>query len=419
MKLKYKRLGDYIKEINVRNTELNVNNLLGINIDKYFMSSVANIVGTDMTTYKIVKNGQFACNRMHVGRDKRLPVALSKQVEDVIVSPAYNVFEIIDKEALDPEYLMMWFLRREFDRNAWFYTDADVRGGLNWKDFCNMQLPVPSISKQKETVKEYNVLIKRINLNKQLIQKSEETARAIYKQWFIDFEFPDENGKPYKSKGGVMEFNNELDKEIPKGWNLEKLGNLINYKKGFAFQSNDYTISGVPIVRVSDFKDKTIDTRNCNYLDVDQAQEYSQYRLKTNDIIISTVGSWPNNPLSIVGKIVIVPELANNSLLNQNAVRLRATKTERQLFLYYRLIEKDFSDFILSGAQGSANQASVTLEHLFNFNVLIPSSEIGAQLYSSFNMLNKNIMIKEKENYFLESLKNILLSKIATLEDNL
>lgn len=235
MKSNYKRLGDYIKEVNVRNTELNVNKLLGINIDKFFMPSVANVVGTDMTAYKIVKNGQFACNRMHVGRDKRLPVALSEQAEDVIVSPAYNVFGIIDKEVLDPEYLMMWFLRKEFDRNTWFYTDADVRGGLNWKDFCNMQLPVLSITKQKEIVKEYNVLVERINLNKKLIQKLEETAQAIYKQWFVDFEFPDENGKPYKSNGGEMEHNLELDTDIPKGWRvgiLEEIVELIISHRG-------------------------------------------------------------------------------------------------------------------------------------------------------------------------------------------
>lgn len=232
MRSNYRRIGDYIQEINIRNTELNVNNLLGINIDKFFMPSVANTVGTDMTTYKIVKNGQFACNRMHVGRDKRLPVVLSKQINDVIVSPAYNVFEIIDKEVINPEYLMMWFSRKEFDRNAWFYTDADVRGGLSWEEFCNMQIPVPSISKQKEIVKEYNVLVDRINLNNRIIEKLEETAQTIYKQWFVDFEFPDENGKPYKSKGGDMVFNKELDKEIPKGWEVGQLQEIITFKNG-------------------------------------------------------------------------------------------------------------------------------------------------------------------------------------------
>ena len=130
MKSNYKKIGDHIREVNVRNTELKANTLLGINIDKYYMPSVANIVGTDMSVYKIVKRNQFACNRMHVGRDYRLPVAMSKTENDFIVSPAYDVFEITDTEKLLPEYLMMWFSRAEFDRNAWFFTDADVRGGL-------------------------------------------------------------------------------------------------------------------------------------------------------------------------------------------------------------------------------------------------------------------------------------------------
>ena len=147
MKSSYKRIGDFIREVNYRNTELKVTNLLGINIDKFFMPSVANIVGTDMANYKIVKNGQFACNRMHVGRDERLPVALSTSIEDFIVSPAYNVFEVKDTSILLPEYLMMWFSRSEYDRNAWFYTDADVRGGLNWNAFCDMKLPIPSPDK--------------------------------------------------------------------------------------------------------------------------------------------------------------------------------------------------------------------------------------------------------------------------------
>ena len=211
----YKRLGDYIQEVKVRNADLKAEKLLGINIDKFFMPSVANVVGTDLSVYKIVKKNQFACNRMHVGRDYRLPISMSKTDEEFMVSPAYDVFEIIDTDILYPGYLMMWFSRREFDRNAWFYTDADVRGGLHWKALCDMQLPIPSITKQHEIVKEYNVIQNRIALNQQLIQKLEETARAIYKQWFVDFEFPDENGKPYKSNGGEMGFNEDLEKEIP------------------------------------------------------------------------------------------------------------------------------------------------------------------------------------------------------------
>ncbi len=230
MRSNYKRLGDYICEVNARNVDLKATNLLGININKFFMPSVANVVGTDMSTYKIVKNGQFACNRMHVGRDYRLPVALSKSSEDFLVSPAYDVFEIKDTKTLLPEFLMMWFSRKEFDRNAWFYTDADVRGGLDWEAFCDMTLPIPSPDKQREIVAEYNIIIQRIDLNNQLIQKLEETAQAIYKQWFVDFEFPNENGEPYKSAGGEM-VESELG-DIPMGWKLSSFTKTFRFTGG-------------------------------------------------------------------------------------------------------------------------------------------------------------------------------------------
>ena len=247
MKSNYKQLSAYIRESNVRNSDGSITNLLGVNIDKYFMPSVANIVGTDLTVYKVVKNGQFACNRMHVGRDKRLPVALSCSDSDFIVSPAYDVFEIIDESVLNAEYLMMWFSRKEFDRNAWFYTDADVRGGLSWDAFINMQLPIPGIEKQKEIVKEYHTIVNRIKLNEQLNRKLEETAQAIYKQWFVDFEFPDENGNPYKSSGGEMIFDEKLEKEIPVDWKAMSFTSATQLRGG-----------GTPSTDIPEYWDGTI-----------------------------------------------------------------------------------------------------------------------------------------------------------------
>jgi type I restriction enzyme, S subunit len=214
----YRRLGEYIKDVKVKNRDLTSELLLGINVNKYFIPSVANIIGTDLSNYKLISKNQFACNRMHVGRDYRIPIALSDKEDAFIVSPAYDVFEIKDTAILLPEYLMMWFSRNEFDRNAWYYTDADVRGGLAWKALCDMQLPIPSIEKQREIVKEYKTIQDRIRLNEKLIQKLEETAQAIYREWFVEFEFPDENGKPYKSSGGEMVWCEELGKEIPLGW---------------------------------------------------------------------------------------------------------------------------------------------------------------------------------------------------------
>jgi len=228
----YKPIGDYIQLIDERNKGLKVKNLVGLSISKQFIKSVANTIGTDMENYKIIRQNQFACSTMQVRRDKKMPMALYTDSEPAIISQAYPVFEIKDTTKLLPEYLMMWFTRSEFDREACFHAVGGVRGSLEWEDFCGMKLPIPSIEKQLEIVKEYNTIVNRIALNEKLNQKLEETAQAIYKQWFVDFEFPNEDAKPYKSDGGKMVWCEELDKEIPEGWKLGKLNDFIAIKNG-------------------------------------------------------------------------------------------------------------------------------------------------------------------------------------------
>ena len=182
----YKKIGEYIKLIDERNKGLQVKQLLGLSISKQFIPSVANIIGTDMENYKIIRRNQFACSTMQVRRDKKMPVALLKDIEEAIVSQAYPVFEVKDEKELLPEYLMMWFERAEFDREACFHAVGGVRGSLEWEDFESMQLPIPHIDKQREIVAEYNTIQNRITLNQQLIQKLEETAQAIYREWFVE-----------------------------------------------------------------------------------------------------------------------------------------------------------------------------------------------------------------------------------------
>ena len=242
MKSNYKKIGDYIRLVDERNNGLKVKKLLGINIDKFFMPSVANVIGTDMAVYKIVKRNQFACNRMHVGRDFRLPISMSKNDKEFIVSPAYDVFEIKDTNVLNPAFLMLWFTRKEFDRNAWFYTDADVRGGLSWKSFCDMQLPIPHIDKQREIVKEYNVIQNRIALNQQMIEKLEETAQAIYKEWFVE----------------------EIDLEnLPEGWRVGNLTNIAIYLNGLAMQKfPSSTKTYLPVLKIRELTQGYFDSNS-------------------------------------------------------------------------------------------------------------------------------------------------------------
>lgn len=164
----YEALGRYIRLVDNRNTDNLTDRVLGINIDKFFMPSVANVIGTDLSRYKLLKKGCFACNPMHVGRDERLPVALFEEDDPGIVSPAYFMFEIIDTERLLPEFLMMWFRRPEFDRQCWLRTDGSVRGGITWEDLCRMELPVPSVDDQRNIVRAYKAITDRIALKRKI-----------------------------------------------------------------------------------------------------------------------------------------------------------------------------------------------------------------------------------------------------------
>ena len=169
---------------------------------------------------------------MQVRRDGKMPVALLEDIEEAIISQAYPVFEIIDTEVLLPQYLMMWFSRTEFDRQATFHAVGGVRGSLEWEDFFAFELPFPSIEKQREIVREYNLIKNRIKLNEEINQKLEESAQALYKHWFVNFDFPNEDGKPYKSFGGKMVYNEELDKEIPEGWIAGRIDEICDIEDG-------------------------------------------------------------------------------------------------------------------------------------------------------------------------------------------
>ena len=160
MKSNYERLGDYIQLVDVRNKDLVVNRLLGINIKKEFMPSVANVSGTDLSKYKIIHKGQFAYSAMQVGRDETVRVVMFTDNEPAIISPAYLVFEVIDSENVLPEFLMMWFRRPESDRYGWFISDSSVRASLEWDRFCEIQIPIPDIDEQREYVAIYKALQK-------------------------------------------------------------------------------------------------------------------------------------------------------------------------------------------------------------------------------------------------------------------
>ena len=405
MRHNYQRLGNYIKEVKVRNSDLKAEELLGINIDKFFMPSVANIVGTDMSVYKVVKKNQFACNRMHVGRDYRLPISMSRSDDEFMVSPAYDVFEIKNPEILLCEYLMMWFSRKEFDRNAWFYTDADVRGGLHWKALCDMQLPIPSITKQREIVKEYNTVVNRIKLNQQLIRKLEETAQAIYKQWFVDFEFPDENGNPYKSNGGEM-VESELG-EIPKGWEVISIKDFCTVMKSGGTPSRDnpdfWNSKDVPWLKTGELGNGII-IESEEYISEEGCKNSSAKKLPINTVLIAMYGEGKTK-----GQVGFLKFEAST---NQACCAMICDNLKKATFLYYYLqINRDeIANMANGGAQPNLSKALIEeLQILKPIDVVL-----NKHPFQEIINLRESIT---REISGLNKIKDLLLSKLATTEN--
>lgn len=183
----FRKLGEFIKLVDIRNSGGNISNLLGVSISKEFMPSVANIIGTDLTKYKIISKGQFACSLMQVSRDGGIAISLYKNAESAIMSPAYFIFEVSNNQ-LNSDYLELIFNTSEFDRAATFYAVGGVRGTLTWDDFCKMEINVPDIAEQERVVKIYNVINNRIKILNALNKNLEEQAQTIFKHWFIDNE---------------------------------------------------------------------------------------------------------------------------------------------------------------------------------------------------------------------------------------
>lgn len=401
MKSIYRRLGDYIQPVKVRNSDMKAKDLLGININKHYMPSVANIVGTDLSNYKLVQKNQFACNRMHVGRDYRIPIAVSERDVPFMVSPAYDVFEIKNPKELLPEYLMMWFERSEFDRNAWFYTDADVRGGLAWQAIEDMQLPIPHIDKQQEIVKEYNTIQNRIALNQQLIQKLEETAQAIYREWFV--EGVDLENLPEGWKVGQLEdikfstLGGDWGKDTP----------IDNYtKEVFCIRGTDMPTSNIG--QIGNLPTRYILPKNL-----------MNRKLEPFDIVTEISGG---SPTQSTGRSVLLTTeylaYLNKDVICSNFCRVIKSKENFSVFLFATIGYLYNSNVLYTYENSSNGVKNLAIDDLFKEqSIPIPDTETLNSFNKAFLKIYRHITIHGKENEKLTDLKSLLLSKLATVEN--
>ncbi|WP_336127107.1 restriction endonuclease subunit S [Mesoflavibacter sp. CH_XMU1422-2] len=222
--MSYKRLGDYIQLVDNRNVDLAVTNLLGINITKNFMPSVANVSGTDLSKYKIIQKGQFAYSAMQVGRDETIRLALYAEDEPAIISPAYSVIESKDIEELLPEYMMMWFQRPESDRYGWFISDSSVRASLDYDRLSDIEIPIPHIDEQRKYVALYNGIL----ANQKTYENSLEDLQLICDTYIEDLII----NEPAKTLGTYIqqadERNTDLEITFLQGVSTSK--KLINSK---------------------------------------------------------------------------------------------------------------------------------------------------------------------------------------------
>ncbi|MCI7396941.1 MAG: restriction endonuclease subunit S [Spirochaetia bacterium] len=238
-----KKLGDFIQPVDVRNNDLSVTHLLGVSVEKRFIESIANTIGTDFSKYKIVKKGQFTYIPDTSRRGDKIGIALLTDYDEGLVSNIYTVFEITDTSKLLPEYLMLWFSRPEFDRYARYKSHGSVREIFDWDEMCRVELPVPPLNEQQKIVDTYNAITNRIQIKQKINENLEKTAQAIYRKMFIE----EANEKWEKRKlGTLVEIKRGgsprpiQDYIQPSGYRWLKISDATASKNPFIFKTEEY-----------------------------------------------------------------------------------------------------------------------------------------------------------------------------------
>ena len=366
----YKILGNYIRLVDERNKNLAVTKLLGVSISKKFIPSIANIVGTDLSNYKIVRTGQFAYGPVTSRNGEKISIAYLDE-EDCIISSSYTVFEVENKEELDPEYLMLWFSRPEFDRYARYKSHGSVREIFDWDELCMVELPVPDIEKQRKIVKAYKTLTDRIALKQKINDNLLATTQAIYKSWFVDFE-PFDNVCPSDWGNGcvddIAEFYDSMRKPLS---SLER-----------ADMERIYPYYGA--VSIVDYVDDFIFD--------------GEYLLLSEDGIY--VVDENGHPLlqHITGKF-----WANN---HAHILKGKSGFNEDSLYLF--LANTNMAPIVTGAAQPKINQAN-----LKSFSITIPTSEVIENFNALIQPFFDQRLSNEAEVKKLESLKDLLLSRLV------
>ena len=403
----YKQLKELVKSVDIKNTDAEITRVIGVSITKNFIPSVANLNGVDLTKYNLITKNQFACKLMSVGRDLQLPIDLYKENNYALISSAYYVFEVLDENIILPDYLNMWFRRSETDRWVGYISGGDVRGGISWNMFLEMKVNVPSINEQRQIVAHYQSIANKIKVNEQICEKLEATAQALYKHWFVDFEFPvshcEERGtsdeaipalvaeerslyataqKGYKSSGEKKVWNEELGKEIPEGWEVGNLSDLITVKYGKDYKH--LKKGKIPLYGSGGIM---------NYVDevlYDGPSVLIPRKGSLNNILYVKSPFW-----SVDTMFYSIPKLDN--VLN---------------YTFNILSKLDFNSLNVGSAV-----PSMTTEYLNSMIVLLPKKEVLFYFENEINRIEDYKISISTQIQKLTQLQSLLLSRLAVWEE--
>ena len=303
--------------------------------------------------------------------------------DDAIISQAYTVFEIIDHDALLPEYLMMWFRRPEFDRYARFHSHGSAREVFDWDELCDVKPPIPSITRQREIVAEYETLTHRIRLNEQMIQHLETTAQALYRKMFVD----------------------GIDKEnLPEGWKMgtiEELGKVITGKTPSSENPEDFG-DEMPFVAPGDFSNyKKFAIGAERMLSSIGIKRLKGKVLPKGSVIVTCIGSD-------MGKVAIASE---NCVTNQQMNSIVVSSNEYSDYLFYAL--SSISKELKAMALGSSTMPLLNKSDFEQIEIIIPPFELLREFSEITSKGNTIVILKLKENKKLTELQSLLLAKMG------
>lgn len=390
MKPNYDILGNHIRLIDTRNRESITDRVLGINIDKFFMPSVANVIGTDLSKYKLITKGKFACNPMHVGRDERLPVALYDEEKPAIVSPAYFMFEVIDNSILNEDYLMMWFRRPEFDRICWLHTDGSVRGGITWDDICRLELPIPPIENQLEIVNSYKTITERIALKQKINDNLVAVGTASIQK--------------NVGRGALINLTEpEMDRlTLPDDFEIQTVSEFCRETKSGSTPSrtnNEYWENGTISWVKSGEVHNNITLQTEEYITPLGLSESSTKLLPKDTVLMAMYGVTAGE----------VGYLAIEATTNQAICGMICNSKADAAYLYFSLIQ---SQAAISRLSNGGAQDNLSKNFIDNIKIVVPSSEFIEEL--NLAAIVEQMTLNTKEIALLEELQATALAQLSS-----